>query len=718
MPRGGSPKFKSKMRGFETKQPQHLIKRYEMFGKTKFEKLFEPGQIGRVKTKNRIVKPAQSMHYAEDDGGITDRNLGFYEAIAKGGGGLIVVEMAAVDYPIGYPSLKDLRVDDDRFIPGLSELAKLIHSYDVATFLQITHSGPSHSPIEGTQPRGPSSLSLDELPRTTYGPTIGVAIPEIEDIVEKFAKGAERAQKAGFDGVEIHGAHGYLIASFFSGAWNRRQDLYGGSLENRARFACEVIRAIRKRVGRDFAVGIRVNGAEYGVKNGTTPEEAQVMCQMLEESGADCIDISAFGYGTSYSLVIYPEQIFYPEGPRPLGEGFDGSRKGAGGISLLAAGIKKVVSIPVIAVGRLDPFLSEKILRQGAADFVCLGRCQLADPEIVRKVREGREQDVVPCTADLACIDAYVRGRPVVCRVNAAIGKEREYAIKPAEKKKRVMIIGGGPAGMEAARVAALRGHEVMLYEKGYKLGGAMLIAALVKGLDIEDLVALTSYFRVQIKKLGVKVRFGKEVDDALIKEIKPDVVILGTGGIAAVPGIPGIDRRIVANQSRFYQRINTYLRFFGPKVLRWLTKFYLPVGEKVVIIGGGIQGIQLAEFLVKRGRKVTVTETSDELGAEMATANAARVLHWLAKKGCTLQSGIKYYEEITDKGLTLVIKEGERQTIEADTILPALPLRPNTELFESLKGKVPEIYLIGDAREPHLILEAIGEGFRTALTI
>lgn len=688
-----------------------------MLSKTKFERLFEPGQIGPVKIKNRTVKPPQSMHYATEDGYVSERNLAFYESIAKGGVGMIVVEQAFVDYPEGTASSKDLRIDDDKFIPRLGELAKIIRKHDVAAFLQINHCGPTRRQAVGNPGRGPSSLSLEEQPSPMYGPTIELTIPEIEGIIKKFADGAERARKAGVDGVEIHGAHSYLISTFLSNIWNKRQDSYGGSLENRARFGCEIIRAVRERVGKDFAVSIRVNGAEYGVKNATTPQEAQAMCRMFEESGVDAIHVSAYGYTPSYNRVYQPEQLFCTEVPKPLGEGLDVSRKGWGGLTLLAAGVKRVVSIPVITVGRLDPRLGDRVIREGRADFVAIGRCLMADPEIVRKVKEGRLEDIRPCTADLACSGAYSSGKAAVCRVNAAMGKEREYAIEPARRKKRVMVIGGGPAGMEAARVAALRGHEVLLYEKEHRLGGSMLVAAVVKGLEVEDLAALVRYFQVQMRKLGVKVTLNNKVDESLVEVVKPDVVIIATGGIPTIPQIPGIDRRIVASQSRFYRSVKAYLRFFSLGVLRWLTKFYLPVGKRVVIIGGGIHGIQTAEFLAKRGRKVTVTETRGELGTEMIESTAARVIGWLTRKGCNLLSGVKY-EEITDTGITLITREGERKTIEADTILPALPLSANTALLESIKGKAPEAYLIGDSREPHLILEAIDEGYRTALTI
>lgn len=687
-----------------------------MLGKRKFERLNEPGRIGRVKTKNRMVKPAQSLGFSTEDGYVSDTSLAHYEVIAQSGVGLLIVESAGVDFPAGHLPLGWLLINDDKFIARLGELTKLIHSHGVPTFLQLIHWGPSQMVVPGVQARSSSTMGISELPRKTYGPTLGLTIAEIEGIVEKFAEAAKRAEKAGFDGVEVHGAHGYLINSFLSGAWNKREDRYGGSLENRARLAGEIIRAIKARVGKEFPVGIRVNGAEYGVKGGLTPNESQALCRMIQESGADHIHVSAFGFGL-YNRVVNPEQLFYPEAPKPLGEGLDGSRKGAGALTLLASGIKRAVSIPVIAVGRLDPILAEEVLRQGRADFIAMGRCLLADPQAPRKVMEGRVEDIAPCTGCIMCIDSHVQGKPVVCRINALLGREREYALRPAEQKKKVMVVGGGPSGMEAARASALRGHEVILYERAHRLGGALSLVGLVKGLEVEDLVALTRYFQTQLRKLGVEVRLGVEVDEGLIRRMNPDAVILATGGTAVTPEIPGINRPIVADQSWLHRTVKPYLRIFGPRVLRWLTNFYLPLGKRVVIIGGGIQGIELAEFLVKRGRKVTVTETSDALGAELAGYTKERLLAWLAERGCALMSGVRY-EEITDKGLALVTKEGKKQFIEADTILPALRLRPNADFFESLKGKFQEVYLIGDAREPHLILEAVHEGFKTALAI
>lgn len=661
----------------------------------------------------------------EDELHMNERVKAFYEAFARGGVGLLIVESPTIDYPLGARWRQRYRIDDDKYIEGLSELTQIIHKHGCPTFMQMNHDGPwqtklgfEPNPPYAGQPVAASPVSFksendfhNEVPRE-------LAIPEIEGIVDKFASAAVRAQKAGFDGVDINAASSHMLHNFLSPFFNRRQDAYGGSRENRARFLVSIIREIKKRLGRDFPVSVCINGIEIGRVIGVddekclTPEESRGIAQLLQEAGADAIQIRNHWLG--YHVGGYlPDVLFYPEPPIPLKsfpKEYDWSRRGAGANVSLAAGIKEVVSIPVMVVGRLDPELGEKVLREGKADFIAMTRRLLADPELPNKVASGRLDDIAPCTACENCLGS---GR---CRINAALGTEQN-TIEKAERGKKVVIAGGGPAGMEAARVAALRGHDVTLYEKSHRLGGLLPIAAMVKGTEFEDLPALVRYLKRQITKLGVKIRLGKEVNLSLIEKIKPDVVILATGGMPAIPEITGINKHNVISSLELHRKLKLYLRFLGPQTLRWLTKFFMPIGKRIVIIGGGIQGCELAEFLTKRGRKVTIADTAETLGDGMVDVLMGYLFTWFQKKGVTMMSGVKYVE-ITDKGLTIINRGGDRQTIEADSIMPAIPLSPNTGLLKSLEGKAPEIYAIGDCKEPLLIVDAIADGSRIARAI
>jgi 2,4-dienoyl-CoA reductase (NADPH2) len=697
-----------------------------MASHTRFEKLLEPGYIGPVKTRNRIVKSGAAMLYwHEDDLQMNERVKCFYDAIARGGVGMLIVESPVIDYPLGARWRRRYRLDDDKYIKGLSELTKIIHSHGCPTFMQMFHDAPWQTqhweqvPINPGPPAGASPVVVNSIADFHNEETRELTIPEIEEIVDKFASAAVRAEKAGFDGVDINSASSHLLHNFLSPFWNRRQDAYGGSLENRARLVVSVVREIKKRLGGDFPITVCIDGIEIGQLVGIdddkclTSKESQGIAQLLQEAGADAIQVRSEWLGY-HSAGFFPEAAFYPELIVPA-ESFpkelDQSRNGAGALLPLAAAVKKVVSVPVLTVGRYDPELGEKVLQEGKADFIAMTRRLLADPELPNKIAQGRLDDIRPCTACQMCLEP----RPIkCCRINAALGSDEPYIIKEAGKRKRVVIVGGGPSGMEAARVAALRGHEVLLYEKESKLGGLLPVAALVKGLEIEDLPAIVKYLKTQIEKLGVKVKLNTEVTAELIEELKPDAVILATGGETNVPDIPGISNRNVVIGTKLHKQVKTYLKFFSPKFLRWLTKFYLPIGKKVVIIGGDIQGCELAEFLTKRGRNVTIVDTAQTLGEGMGRLLLIALTWWFQKKGVTTMTEVQY-GEITDKGLTVITKEGDKQTIEADTIVSALPLKPNAALFTSLEGKVPEVYAIGDCEEPRLIVDAIADGYRVA---
>ena len=691
-----------------------------MIGHTRFEKLLEPGHIGQVQTRNRMVKTAAGTNlWNPGEHRISERTKAFYDAIARGGVGLLMVESPIMEYPFDEPGDLRYRIDEDKYIKDVSELTQVIHKHGCPTFMQMYHRGPWPQPYAPRRPRIAASPTNPPIVRSQFdlhdeNAPRELTIAEIEELVDLFAGVVVRAQKAGFDGVELNSGSDSLFANFLSRFWNKRRDAYGGSLENRTRFLVEVIREIKKRLGRDFPVMVLINGVEVGGgEEGITYAESQAVARILQEAGVDALHVRSHWFGNHVGSYNH-ENLFYPEPQIPFKsfpKELDWSRLWRGVNVPVAANIKKAVSLPIMTVGGFDAELGEEVLRQGKADFIGLCRSLFADPEFPNKVASGRLDDIAPCTHCNEC--QKMNNQPRRCRIDAALGTEL-YVIKPAERRKRVLVVGGGPAGMEAARVAALRGHEVTLYEREHKLGGLLPLAALVKGIEIEDLPALIRYLKSQITKLGVKIRLGKEVNLSVIDEIKPDVVILATGGVPAVPKIPGINRRNVVSSSDLHHSLKIYLRFLGPRVLGRLTRFWMPLGKRVVIIGGAIQGCELAEFLVKRGRKVTIVDTAEEMGEGLVPERKNRLFWWFRKKGVPMMTEVKY-EEITDKGLTIITKEGKRQTIEADSIVPAIPLTPNTELLKSLEGKAPEIHTIGDGREPRLIPDAIADGWQIA---
>lgn len=419
----------------------------QMSGKTRFEKLLSPFQIGHIKLKNRIVKPPAAAGFLEKEDRVTEKLKDFYAALAKGGVGMIITEGATVEHPLGShgpPAPTIMSAHSDECITGLSELVQVIHKHGCPTFMQIAHVGPAHH--LGLQPVAASSLPDGKKPVRTDATARELTIGEIEGLVGKFAKAAERGQKAGYDGVELHFGHPYLINSFLSRAWNKRQDAYGcQNFRSRTRFAVEIIRAVKERLGQDYPVGVRMNGMEWGVEGGITSEESQGIARIFEEAGADYIHVTGYGYGP-YAFVYHPEQILYPEPPefmRPLAK----KVRKPGVLVVAAEAIKKVVSIPVIGVGRLGPELGEWLLQKGKVDLVGMNRRLFADPELPNKIASGRVEDIAPCTGCHECSSFFAMGEPIRCRINAALGREREYAIEAAQKKRGLWSLVGDRVG-------------------------------------------------------------------------------------------------------------------------------------------------------------------------------------------------------------------------------------------------------------------------------
>lgn len=644
---------------------------------SQFEKILEPGRIGQMETRNRIVMPPMVTNMGTRDGFITQRIEDHYEARARGGVGLIIVECACVDYPVGKNYVHQIAIDDDKFLAGLSELAQVIKKHGAKAAIQLHHAGAAGHPyITGHQTVAPSAVT-----RPGCEPPRELTISEIENLVTCFARAAVRAKKAGFDGVEIHAAHGYLLAEFLSSCWNKRQDIYGGELRNRARLLLQVLKGIREQVGGDYSVWCRVNGREYGMENGITIGETQELAPMLQDAGADAVHVSGVGLITSvYAYIQRAPMCDLPGLLLPLAEA-----------------VKKVVSIPVIAVGRITPEIGERVVREGKADFIAMGRGLLADPEVPNKLASGRLDDIRPCIACNVCLDKYMPSETgVQCVVNSAVGKGGKYSISKAEKIKKVLIAGGGPAGLETARVAALRGHEVVLYEGEPRLGGQALLAAMPPYK--EKIQEFTNYLVGQVMKLGVKIELGKKVDQALVKDTKPDVVVVATGARPFIPAIPGVNRDNVATaQDVLTEKVR--------------------VGDRVVFIGGGQIGAEVAEFLAEKGKKVTLTTLEEEIAFDLAISVRVRLVRRLEDKDVTMLTGVKY-EQLTHKGLIIITKEGDKRTIEADTIVLATGVRRDTDLVRVLQGEGIEIHLAGDCLEPRGIKGAIEDGFCVARTI
>jgi 2,4-dienoyl-CoA reductase-like NADH-dependent reductase (Old Yellow Enzyme family)/thioredoxin reductase len=635
--------------------------------------LWEPFQLGKMALRNRIVMPPMVVRYADDNGYVTERNRNYYEARARGGVALVIVEATFV-HKSGQAFINQLGISDDSFLPGMKHLVQAIHRQGAKSAIQLHHGGrTANSKLSGLPVVAPSPIPLPggEMPQE-------LTAENIADMVAAFAEAAVRAREAGFDGVEIHGAHGYLVDQFLSGATNKRQDAYGGSHSKRARFLIEVIKAIKEAAGNDLAVWCRINGQEYGVEGGTTPEEAQETARLAESAGIEAIHVSGFGPGA-------PNNLTTPKFT-------------TGVIMDAVEGIKRVVNVPVIAVGRITPEAGEKILKEGKADLIAIGKALLADPDLPEKAAAGRMADVTPCIICNNCRDDIRKPElpGIRCSVNATLGREAESKIVPASKPKNILIAGGGPAGMEAARAAALRGHRVTLYEKETRLGGQLIQAAIPPHKD--RIAPLVSYLERQLNQLGVEIKLGTEATTKTVEELKPDVVVLATGVKPFIPDIPGVTNANVVQAGDVLEG-------------------GVETGNRVVVIGGELVGCEVAEFLADQGKKVTVARRGAEMAVGIGPSLRNFVLSRLAAKGVTLLPGIKY-REITPEGLAITTAEGEPKTIPADTVVLAAGAVPDNQLYDKLQGKAAKVHCIGDCVQPRTIRDAIAEGFRVGSQI
>ncbi|NLI89330.1 MAG: FAD-dependent oxidoreductase [Epulopiscium sp.] len=627
--------------------------------------MFTTISAGSTKLKNRFVVSPMVTVYCDEDGMATDQYISYYEARAKGGWGLIITEDYAVD-PAGRGFFTPGLWKDEQ-IESHTKLTDRIHRAGAKVFAQIYHAGrQTTSGLIGQQ-----TISASPIPCPVLGETPRqLAREEIKKIVSQFGDTALRAKKAGFDGIEVHGGHGYLIAQFMSGYSNKRWDEYGGNIKNRMRFPLEIIADIREKCGPDFTIGFRLSADEY-VPRGRTIEETRIIVKMLEEAGVDLLNISAGVYGSTWAVIP----------PLNVRNGW---------IVHFAEDIKKIVDIPVITVGRInDPLMGESIIDSGKADLIAMGRGSLADPDLPNKFLEGRYEDIRHCIGcQQGCVSILFLNKPIRCLVNPTCGFEYLDELKKADKPKKVIVVGGGPGGMEAARAAALSGHEVSLYEQTGRLGGEFAVGAIPP--EKGDLILYSSWVARQIKKLGVDINLQTEFTAKMLDEKKPDKVIIATGSHYKKPNIPGIDKKHIVNATDV---------LLGN----------VEVGQKVVVLGGGLIGSETATYLGENGKDVTIVEQKESIAIEEEGTRRKFLMELVEDLDIKLMTNTKLLE-INNESVHLE-RSGVETDLKADTVVLALGLEPNANLEEEIKDRV-DITIVGDAIKPRDALEAIREGF------
>ena len=622
--------------------------------------LFEPIRIGEMELDNRIVMPAMGLGYTGK------RLTNFYIERAKGGVGFIVIGPVGVNKD--NPSF--VNVFDDKGIPKIRKLAEALKEHGPKVALQLWHPGRYGFTTD-------KLVSASDIPAPifTKAKPRALTVPEIEGIEDEFAEGALRVKKAGFDAVEILCGTGYLISQFLSPRTNKRTDEYGGDLKDRMRFALEIIEKVKTNIG-DFPLTCRISGDEF-VEGGNTASEQKIIAKAFEDAGVNALNVNV---GWHESRV--PQMTMSV--PR-------------GGFVYLAQGIKEVVNIPVIASHRInDPVLADNLISDGKVDMVAMARSLITDPELPNKAKEGRFEEIRPCIACLqGCFDNVFKGRAVTCFMNPMAGKEAEWKIETTKRPKKIVVVGGGPAGMEVARVAALRGHNVTLYEKD-RLGGQLNLAAVPPERD--EFKNVPIYYSAQLKKLGVEIKHTNASVELVLGD-NPDTVIVATGAIPLIPKIEGIDAAISEGYAISAHEV------LGGK----------DVGCEVVVMGGGGIGVETALYLADKEKKVTLVEMLKRVGSDMGSSTRWTRMKAIEDLGIDVMKETKAIR-ITGDSLIVEVK-GERKDIKAKTIVIAIGMKPDRSLLEALEGKV-KVHAVGDCVEPKKGLDAVHAAFKLALKI
>lgn len=683
--------------------------------------LLSTGRIGDMALHNRIVLAAMGTNFATPDGHTSEQLIAYYEARARGGAGLLILETSAAFWPNGASMPNTVAFSDDRFIPGLRELTSRIQQHGAKIVAQLNHSGTKAQadteagrpiPVPSPVTRTPSDM-FNVLTPEEVGSFIKAAGPDgkgpsyyeltaaqISELVQGFAAAAVRAQLAGFDGIELHAGHGYLLANFLSPYTNQRTDQYGGSLENRARFLLETITAVRAATSEGFPILVRLDAHEYRVEGGIRLADCVETSRLCERAGANAIDVSA--YGNIAHAIAFTEAPLVHE---------------PGGFIPFAKAVKAAVTIPVIAVGRIEPEAGERGIAANDFDFLAMGRKLLADPELPNKLAGNTSDPIRPCIYCYICVSQIFINKPVCCAVNHSTGREYEGdIIARSSNPRNILVVGGGPGGMEAARLLAEKGHRISLWDKEKDLGGTARIAALA----YEPNEGIVRYLSNAVRALPINITLGKTASRNNITLENPDHIILATGAKRVAPAISGKNQRhvfdgdelrgvlfgnnpeAISKLSRLQQlmltvgRISQLLRSI--RLMRLLSKVWMPIADDVVIIGGGLVGLELAEYLLERGRKITVLEPGETFGPELSIVRRARVLHTLKTHGAELH---KFADNI-DIGARAVsfTLEGAAQTKSCKQVIIAMGAQPDDSLLQQLANCDAQLHQIGDCRE------------------
>jgi 2,4-dienoyl-CoA reductase-like NADH-dependent reductase (Old Yellow Enzyme family)/thioredoxin reductase len=635
-----------------------------------FPRLFAPGRLRGCTLRNRILMAPMEKNLALPTGGVSQRYIDYCEARAAGGAALILLESMYV-HPAGRNRPYQLGIHDDDLVPGYRRLVEACHRHGALVGPELQFAGRQTSAVAtGMQPLAPSPVPCTVL---TGGDTPrALTVDEIRALVRAFAEAARRSVAAGMDVVEIHGAHGYLVGQFLSPYANHRDDDYGGDFERRLRFPLEVVRAVRTAIGPDVPLLYRLSADEH-VDGGLTLADACRIAPHLERAGVDLLDVSA-GIYESAMWITQPMEM------------------ARGCLAPLAREIRRVVSIPVSVAGRIsDAHTAEAILERGDADFVTLGRALHADPDMPSKVREGREAEVCPCVGCLTCSDLLGRNEPVLCLGNTHTARERESAIRPTPRPQRIVVVGGGPAGLEAARVLALRGHAVIVLERGAEPGGQLLLSRAVPGR--EELAGLATYLAGAAARAGADIRLGVEATVDGVLAAGPDAVVLATGARPGVPLVPG------ALDSPVVDPFTVLRRSAGPV-------------RRALVVGGGVLGVGVAHVLAARGAEVLVAEPGPDLAAELGLRP-----RWQYVANLRAQAGVSIFLRTTVEALSasgaVLRRDGTTLELQGlDLVVPTRPMVPVSELGEALQalGAGLAVFDVGDCVQPRTAFHAMQE--------